>query len=290
MNLCLGVVLYYPSQDNINNILLYSKFINKIYIYDNTEDSDLKNADLFSNNEFYCYMPQKRNMGMAKALNDLCNRAIKDGYDYIITMDQDSVFEHSNLNVLLEFILTNNLENVGIIAPKILYSNWKSNTIEKELKASNDSNENSIVDWVITSGSVMNLKAYLSTSGFDENYFIDRLDYDYCKQLNSLGFKVVVLNRSFLNQRLGEGTRNLFGVQYSEHNTLRNYYIFRNRLYYSDKHLVGLKKFTFSFLGGLRQIFFIILFDKNKSEKIRMIIKAYQDYVKRRMNKYNPTR
>ncbi|QQZ61619.1 glycosyltransferase [Paenibacillus sonchi] len=290
MELCLGVVLYYPSQENINNILLYSKFISKIYIYDNTEEPDSKIAEAFSNEKFYHYMPQKSNMGMAKALNDLCNNAIKDGFDYIITMDQDSVFENSSLNILMEFISNNDLTDVGIVAPKIIFLNWKSNKSKTNSMASLGTNLSNNVKWVITSGSAINLKSYSYTSGFDENYFIDRLDYDYCMQLNSLGLKIVVLNNSYLNQSLGEGTRNLFGFQYSEHNALRNYYIFRNRLYYSDKYLKGLRRFSFRFLGSLKQIIFIIFFDKNKGPKIKIINKAYQDYTQGRMNKYNSIR
>lgn len=286
MKVCLGVILYNPSQENINNILKYSEIIKKIYIYDNTDIIDSGLYKTFSDKSIYKYMPQKSNLGMAKALNDLCNTAILDGYDYIITMDQDSIFENSSIALLVDFISNNDLLDIGIVAPNVKFSNWKTGRFERDSILKHE-NEYSLVNWTITSGSAVNLKSYLLTEGFDEKYFIDRLDFDYCEQLNMLNKKIIVLNKSILYQKLGEGTRSFYGFRYSEHSTLRNYYIFRNRLYYSDKHLHGIKRIFFRLTASFKQLLMIILIDNYKLDKVKILSKAYRDYTKGKMNKYS---
>jgi rhamnosyltransferase len=286
MKICMGVVLYYPNQSDIKRILSYTNTVDKLIVFDNTDDGNNENSAFFTSTKNIQYISQGKNLGMARALNELCKKAISNGYDYIITMDQDSIFKHCDILNLVNYISSKRLDNIGIIAPRVYYLNKKSkpdkgNTTKKELEQKNE-----FVDWVITSGSAINLDAFTTTKGFDEKYFIDRVDYDYCMQLKTLSKKIVLVNNSFLYQQLGEGTQNYFGYLYSEHSALRNYYTFRNRLYYADKFMIGFRKEIYKFIGSIRHLLLIILFDKNKKQKLKMIKRAYIDYAHGKMNKY----
>ena len=59
------VVLYNPSQENINNISLYKKEVDRIYIVDNTDD----NIKRINNTQKLKYIKLGENKGIACALN-----------------------------------------------------------------------------------------------------------------------------------------------------------------------------------------------------------------------------
>ena len=286
MKICMGVVLYYPNQSDLKRIESYTNTVDKVIVFDNTDDGSNENSAFFTGAKNIQYISQRENLGMARALNELCKKAISNGYDYIITMDQDSIFNTSDISNLINYISSNRLDNIGIIAPRVHYLNKKSkvdkgNTTKKEMEQKIE-----FVDWVITSGSAINLNTFNMTKGFDEKYFIDRVDYDYCMELKKVAKKIILVNNSFLYQQLGEGTQNYFGFLYSEHSALRNYYTFRNRLYYADKFMKGFRKVIYKFIGSIRHLLLIIIFDKNKYKKLKMIKRAFFDYTHGKMYKY----
>lgn len=284
MKICIGVVLYYPTKDNIEKIKLYSSCVDKIYIFDNTENNSRKLNEYFSNNSKFEFITYLENKGISKALNDLCQKAIEDGYDYIITMDQDSIFTSKNIELMKQFISKNNEDIYGIIAPKIEYLSKTGEVINE-----NESTHNQLesVDWVITSGSAINLKNYIMVNGFDEKYFIDRVDCDYCKRLIQKGKLIIILNDVKLYQQLGDGCEKVFNFIYAQHSPIRNYYIFRNRLYYAQKHMNGVKRVLYCLSGSIRQILLVILKDNNKYAKLKMIKRGYFDYIQGKMYKYS---
>lgn len=287
MNICIGVVLYYPTKDNIEKINLYSGDVDKVYIFDNTDDASIKLEKIFKDKQKFEYITYRENQGMSKALNCLCKKAFNDGYDYIITMDQDSIFTSKNIELMKQFILENHNDSIGIVAPKIEFINKKGKYNNKDVSLNGGYDKYEIVDWVITSGSAVNLKNYILINGFDEKYFIDRVDQDYCKRLNENGKLIVLLNNARLYQQLGDGCENILGFYYSEHSPIRNYYIFRNRLYYAKKYMNGLKRIGYCLLGSIRQLLLVILKDKDKYLKLKMMKYGYNDYIQENMYKYS---
>src|SRR4030065_360634 len=84
------VVWYNPEQTVLNNINTYINQIDKIFIVDNSDynnNSLLEKLQTLSNTE---YIANKNNIGIAAALNIGANKAVKEGFDYLLTMDQDS--------------------------------------------------------------------------------------------------------------------------------------------------------------------------------------------------------
>ena len=78
------------------------------------------------------------NMGIAKAQNIGMEKAYNDGADYVLQLDQDSIFEEKGvINLLSSFesLLKNGIK-VGILGPSIdNYSNYNKKTIkEKTIK------------------------------------------------------------------------------------------------------------------------------------------------------------
>lgn len=247
MNLACLVVLYNPQIIGIetikNNIISYARFCKKTYIIDNSESQDfgLKIATSFNNSE-YIYNGNKA--GIAGALNAGCTKALKDGFDYILTMDQDSYFEKEQIEKLI--ILTNeyaqkDYKNVSF-SPKIKTLNeniyWTEwirrkvlSPIKKKVLGKKYKKEATIKypTEVITSGNIIKLSAWKEVNGFYEPYFIDEVDHNFCHRLKRAGYNIIEFSYCHLNHFLGEKTFALFPKHLNSYPNFRLYYIFRNR-------------------------------------------------------------
>ena len=282
MKFCCGVTLYYPKEEELDFIREYKYIFEYIFIYDNTDNKDFskKNKSFFEQEGFE-YISHKNNEGLSVAFNVMCKKAIYNNFSYICLFDQDSVILKKDLIEFIDFVRIDSNKDVGIYVPKIIY---KHN--EKNIFITKDNINQNEIDWAISSGSLVNLLAYQKTEGFDENYFIDRLDYDYCHVLKKLGYKIIEVKKVFLYQTLGEQGKGIFST-ISQHSPIRHYYIFRNRLYfYFKRNEISKIVFFKVILLSLKHIVEVIFLEKQKREKLKMIIYGAKDFYKNNMGKY----
>lgn len=262
--------LYNPTKDNIDNIMNYIDEVDKIYVIDNTECKT--NKELIPKNEKIEYISDKTNYGIAKAINIAASKAINDGYNYLLTMDQDSKMTNDILKKMKEFLKQTKIKNIGLISP---YQDINSN---EEIP----NEEYTDVIEMMTSGNIIDLEIYKKIGGFKDWLFIDCVDTDYCMNLHVNGYKVLRLNRIIMKHDLGElKVHKLFRKEYPcyNHSPLRRYYIVRNNLYINEmyknyfpeycKHLIRVQK------GQVKRI---IAFEKNKFDKLKMMYRGYKDF------------
>ena len=232
MKICACVILYNPS-DDIKNTNSYPYFIDKIYFIDN---SDMSNLNKIQNSCTYSYeyIPFYENKGIAYALKLACNKAISDGYDFILTMDQDSVFPKNSENEILNYLINDDIKNYGILG-----LNYNSKESEKK-----------IIDckYWLTSGNFINLLNYKLIDGFDEDLFIDYVDIEIGEQFSKVNKKIGYLNHISLNHKIGNPIKiNFLGLKFTcmNHSPIRYYYRYRNSLYlYKKNHSFYSSKYT----------------------------------------------
>lgn len=278
MKLCCGITLYNPNDSEIRNIYKYMDTFEYIYVYDNTEKSNLKMK--FKEDKFV-YISSGSNDGLSIAYNNICTRAIQDGHKYIMLLDQDSIVEPIYINKMINAICRNSLENIAVYGMDIIYNH--KNKCEK--------NENSgslrYVEWTISSGSIIDLSLFYKIGMFDENYFIDRVDFDYCISARKLGYKIAIVDGCYLKQKLGE-VKKILGKKFSTHSPIRHYYSFRNRLYYYlIKNKFSIKNLVITIITSFRAILYIVFIEDKKKEKLKMILKAINDFKNNNMGSYN---
>jgi rhamnosyltransferase len=283
MRFSAGFTLFYPTKDEITIILNYTKVFDKVYIFDNTDNIDLQrvNQMSFKDNKTIKYTASTQNLGLSIALNDICQTSIIDGFDYVCLFDQDSFISHTDIIKIFDLIANNVDRSIGVFCPKIIYNKEVN---QSYLKCGLE-NSISEIKWAITSGSFINLDVFGITSGFDEKYFIDRLDYDYCFYLKKKGYKIIQIDDAYLFQQLGE-KKVFFGINISEHNAIRHYYIFRNRLYF-----YLFKEFSIFNVFKLTAIsfkhFLTVLLETNRLYKIKILWKSIKDYSTKNMGKFS---
>ena len=275
------VVLYNPSPDVIDNILSWSTQVAKIFAIDNSEQSNATVVKMLSGLDNLYYLWLGENLGVATALNIGAERALSEGHHWLLTMDQDSEATPGMIDTMMGCLRGHNSGTVGIIAP------FASN---KQHVAPPDQVECSEEMTVITSGNLLNLKAYLTVGHFWDQLFIDQVDLEYCLRLNAAGFKVVRCNAAILNHNLGDmSTHRHHGkiCHTTNHNPLRRYYISRNRMYVIAKyrHLfpVYCAEMQKIYRGEIESVLF---FEKSKLHKLRMMLKGYLDYRRGITGKY----
>lgn len=282
-----GVVITYNPKnisDLISNIKSYIYFLNKMFIVDNS-DFSYKSSIQYITNLFdnLVYVDHNGNKGVARALNLAAELALHDQADWLLTMDQDSRFENDTFYVMLEYAYNcKNIDHIGILSPFHLINHVTCEKPKSTVKC---------VLTVMTSGNLINLNAYRDVGPFNDAYFIDYIDHEYCLRLNLKGYKVILLTNSILLHNLGNiSSHNLFGlkkVYCLNYKPLRLYYKTRNRLHVIKNYFRHYPLFCLNdFRLFLQDVLLIALFEENKLHKFKMIIKGIYDFIFNKRIKY----
>ena len=263
-----GIVTYDPELDRLkDNILSIVNQVDMVIINDNHSINISDIRALCRDYEKVKLLENKKNVGVAMALNNICREAIKEKYDWILTLDQDSICPSDLISQLLQFAD----QQTGIVAPSILY---RDN--ERFYKKQINSCEK--VKWVITSASLTNLRAWKDIDGFDDILFIDKVDYDFFMRLNNSGYSVKKVKNVVLLHELGnlKCKKILWKLIYiTNHSPIRYYYMCRNTIYLRYKLGIGN---CYSYI--LSRLIKILVFEKNKGSKLLSIIKGVNDGIK----------
>ncbi|WP_455755653.1 glycosyltransferase [Sulfurimonas sp.] len=272
MNICGTIVLYNPTDEIFLNIDSYINAIDKLIVVDNSEIQNKEIIDqLKAKYTNYIYINNNDNLGIATALNIACDKAIELGYEWILTMDQDSRF--INFNAYLE-CLSNIKEKENI---SLLCANHKliGEVDEKSICHSR------YMDFVITSGCFLNLSLFNTIGRFNDELFIDEVDHDYCARSNILNYKIIELLNIKLEHLIGYNKNNV-----AQHNYIRTYYITRNILYMSKKYGNFFQQYRYRriiYTYVYRQFFRILRKEEDKFRKLHYLFLGVIDFIK---NKY----
>ncbi len=270
MKLAAVVVFYHPNDENIENIKNYEKFVDKFYIVDNSLDD----INYYKSNKKVEYIKYGDNKGIATALNEGARRAVEDGYQWLLTMDQDSKITGNIIKQMEQYLMKHADEKIGLVSP---YHDIHSDEIVLDVEAEE------MIE-VMTSGNIISLKAYQDVGGFKDWLFIDCVDTDYCMNLNMHGYKVLRLNRVRMEHHLGNlEVHSLFGKKYPcyNHGPIRRYYIVRNNLYIRQMYGNAYPDYCAYLIRVQRgQVKRIIAFETQKVQKLKMMYQGYKDFKK----------
>lgn len=261
--------------------------VEKVVIVDNGSNNEtldmLKNIE--SNDEVSIIF-NSENLGIAKALNQGIEIAIKEKFEWVITMDNDSIATENMIdNMLSEYEKIKSNKKIVSLFPRYVDLGYNTQDKAKEYF----DKEYTYVNAEITSGNLVKTEVFKEVGLFEEKLFIDMVDYEFCFRLRTLGYELVVLNNAILYHNLGNTKiKKIFGknMYCTHHNAIRRYYITRNRFYTWKKY----KKYDFYELkkdkkAFLKEIAKIILLEEEKYIKVKMMFKGYKDYKKNRYGK-----
>ncbi len=176
------------------------------------------------------------NLGIATAINQGVDALIARGCTMAILFDQDSEPSAELLRALprtMEEVLARGTKvallgpayedaRLGGIAPFVRFGRLRLQRVKPVGSTPVD------VDFLITSGSCLNLGAWSSIGPMDDALFIDFVDLEWCIRAKAKGYAVMGAPALRLAHSLGDEPVRVFGRRYPGHSPVRHYYLFRN--------------------------------------------------------------
>lgn len=270
------VVLFNPSEDVVHNINSYINYIDCLYIIDNSPSNDfMGKMQHINQNEKINYLFLNGNNGVGPAINIGARLADEHGYEWLLTMDQDSRF--NNVIEMINYIKNDRQSHlVGIYSP---FHDTGTRVRAKE--------DITYEKTLMTSGNIINLNIYFKVGGTDEIFFIDCADHDLCLTINEAGYFVKRLNFCTLKHALGNDIVIINGKEITNHSPFRRYYMTRNTLYLVEKHIFKSTRYSLkyfrSFLGNTLSCF---LYEDQKIKKLGYISLGFIHYILRKKGSF----
>jgi rhamnosyltransferase len=170
-----------------------------------------------------------QNVGLSAALNSGVSIARTKGFNWLLTLDDDTLVTPTMIErLLIKRRQFDDRRPVGLAG-----MSWtEAGSTTPAAKTPNDPS------WadkrgIITSGSLFSIAMYDAVGPFREDYIIGAIDYEYCMRARAKGFRIVKFAEIGFEQRLGRPFIHRLGpLSFRTYNysAPRYYYGFRNNL------------------------------------------------------------
>ena len=270
-----GVVTYNPEIPRFKeNLKTLVNQVDKLYVFDNGSKNieDIERVlNHYSDNVILC--KKQKNVGIAYALKSIMDYANKHSFNWVLSVDQDSVLDSKLVSEYKKCIRKYSNDDIGMLTCLIKDRNFKDSSAEKQEEQLKE------VPICITSAAFTNVKNYFSTVGYDSNLFIDLVDTDICLTLREKNFKIFRINYLGIYHEIGHGENKKIlwkDVIVHNSNAFREYYMARNSIILQKKHPRLYPRKTM--LNGLALNFLIItLFENKKLKRLSNYFKGIKD-------------
>lgn len=282
-NVCAIIITYNCSAKIIEVIDSVVNQVDSIIIVDNGSNQKcLSILEELEKVDSIKIIYNKFNYGIAKALNIGIKYALENGYEWVLTLDHDSVCEKSMISKMFKCFTVSkcDISEVGIICPRV-YDINKGMYIDK-VKENDEKKDYYFTTDCIQSGSLYNINIFRSLGYFNEELFIYHVDFDFCEKIIKNGYKIIKCNSvKIFHEEGAKIQKKLLGmtVFYNNYSSNAVYYITRNTIYMAKKYnLKYLKRI-------LKDFIFIIIFDNNRKELLKYWVRGVRDGLK---NQFGP--
>ena len=212
------------------------------------------------------------NLGVATALNQGVRWAQGHGFRWALLFDHDTMPEKTMteelISVYTDFPYQEKLAIVG--------SNYYNAYNHRPLYNMGAGSCRWMEKTVITSGSLLSLRAFDAIGSFRDELFIDLVDFEYCLRARAKGYYVIITSKPVMEHRLGKvKTHRLLWrkAATSNHSALRRYYMTRNYILLAKEYVWSERSwFLATLFLFLKSIILMILFEKSRGPKLGNVI------------------
>lgn len=280
MKVAAGIVLYNPDIKRLNsNINAIASQVDEIILFDNGSNNIEQVSNYLKHKIInYKLLKSNTNLGIAGALNKVCKFAIEQGYNWILTLDQDTVVYKDLIVKYMKYI---SLPNIGQLS--CVYKDRNSAKLKDKISA-----DVAEVKECITSGALLNLKALEDVGGFDEKMFIDYVDFDLCYSLREKEYKTYRINYIGMLHEIGNITTVKFfnkKIEIFNQSTFRHYYRCRNFFLFVKRY--KLCTLSYALYIQFKELIKVILYENHKFPKVKVMIKGIHDGMKMNIAREN---
>ncbi|MGL5109295.1 MAG: glycosyltransferase family 2 protein [Vibrio ordalii] len=297
-NISAVIVTFNPNVSVLSNLVIsLESQVDNILIVDNASKNSEEIKSVFDN-EAIVFLPE--NYGIAYAQNIGIKEAEKIGSRSVIFFDQDSQPRHDILQGLISAKLEAEITGVKVSVVGPFYCDSRTGTYSSYVKTVGKntvkiSKVNEHVkstrfhecDFIISSGSLIDLEVLSIVGTMDEKLFIDMVDIEWCYRASSLGYNAIVASNVIMPHTIGSHVIKIFGKEYPVNSPVRTYYSLRNMFYlmflpyiptvWKRKYLSKL----IIFAG-----FSIFIYPK-KQQRIKAAFWSFSDFILGKYGRYN---
>jgi GT2 family glycosyltransferase len=284
------VTITYNSSDVIDDFLTsvrdqtYKNF--KLYIIDNcSTDNTLEKVTAFQEQINMSVITNDHNAGVAAGNNQGIKNALEENCEYIMLINNDTVFEEKLVEKLINYLLE---ENISIVAPKMMYhdepdriwygggklNRWKGYLNEhygfKELDKG-QFKTGTVITYAPTCCVLFHYKVFEDVGLMDEKYFVyhDDSDFFYRILINGSHLMKFYNDVRFLH-KVGSLTKSKNGSKENfKFSKFRIEYSTRNTIYYFLKQK-KIYTYMYTFLFIVKIYLSVIFLQKYDSKDVNV--------------------
>lgn len=281
-DICAVIISYNCNETIHNNIEAILKQVDKLLIVDNgSSNRTLLILSKYNSYEKIDIIYNNENMGIAFALNQGLKYAKVNNYKLLLTMDQDSKLHMNSVELMLNVLNTNS--SIVSVGPNY-----------NKINRVNESVNYKFVDYLITSGNLSYVDISTEVGGYNNDLFIDGVDFDFSLSFRTKNYKIALVYDAFMDHNLGELEVKkflFFKYQIRTHSPLRHYYMYRNHYYILRKYVKTMPFFCLKKeINSLIYLLKLLILHPNKKNNIIMIMRGIIDAFKHRYGKYSVKR
>jgi rhamnosyltransferase len=243
------IVTYFPDINRLSRIVeILAESNLHVVIVDNTGSNLEFGFQYFSLFHNVILFRSKSNRGIAAAQNFGIKFALRQKGDVILFFDQDSIIDNAFLTSLLEPL---KYDEVCVTTPSIvdLNSGFRypvvninaMGIVKKSYKVSKSLTKVSIA---ISSGMAVRSSVFSQVGLFDEDYFIDYVDTDFCLKCRASSIDIYVSPEAVMRHPISDKLTDYKFMRGFQYDGVRIYYQVRNSFLFFRKGYVP-KLFAF---------------------------------------------
>jgi rhamnosyltransferase len=287
-SVCAVVVSYHPQQERLLKLLTcLVPQVGHIVLIDNGSGAETqcqlqKLARLLS----FSFLPQPDNGGIAKAQNSGIDLALRQGFEYVLLMDQDSLPQADTVAILLDALLSQ-VRPTAAVGPCYIdqRTGLRSHFVRFQYgmmwrRRVRTDRSLTATDFLIASGMLIPAKVLAHVGKMDEELFIDHVDTEWCLRAAAAGYSLFGVSVAPMLHELGEGSIKfwLFGKRsFPNHKPLRYYYGVRNSLLILRRNYIPAGWRIFLLLRSLAIAIGGLLLLPMRWSRVKMIVRGISD-------------
>jgi rhamnosyltransferase len=234
-NVCAIVVTFHPDADVLENLSKLRSQVQALVVVDNgSPEASICLLRAASSQLGFELIANRENLGIAAALNSGIHWAEAGAYKWVILFDQDSAVTEGFMDAMIHAYESHpRHDRLAILAPRYVDKRSGAGIPQRATK-------DGALETAMTSGSLMLIASFREQGYFQEELFIDAVDYEYSLRVRGRGYLIEECDNAVLLHSPGSPTVVRFcGIrlfQTANYNPLRRYYQDRNRIWVARRY------------------------------------------------------
>lgn len=296
------IVTYRPEPATLIALIrALSPQVEAIIVADNGGTEWLEESLPLSPRENVFRVDMQGNQGIGRALNSAIAQLQAQGFQWVITFDQDSLPPPNLVNELYESAVALDVAGrCAAVGPAFYDGRDSSGRMYpfRKLRGCRvvkvdprQRDEPVSCDALITSGMLVSVRAWEVSGGFHEGMFVDYTDTEWCFRVRAAGWSVYGIPSAHMCHQLSDGpAKSWLGLTLLTYSAVRHYFYVRNTFYVATRKFTALP-YSANLLGGmLIRAAIWLVFEPNRWGTCRAIYHAVVDSASGRLGPPRPTR